>query len=153
MLRLPATLLACALVAFAAGCGGSGGVSSGATVSVYVGASLCPGAQRELTSSGGRAGDVEVRALCLAAAERGGRLDLAVVGANARRASEDSTAIAYVESAGPANRFARTIVEQSGIAWTTGASGAIATRRILDAVSAAGSGSLRDEVREALEAS
>lgn len=151
MLRVPAILVACALAALVAGCGGSGGVSSGATVSVYVGASLCPGAQRELASAGRRAGGVEIRAFCLAAAERGGRLDLTTVGANARRATEDSATIAYVEAGGPADRFAQPILEEAGIAWTTASSGAMAIQRILDAVSESGSGSLRDKVRGSLE--
>jgi hypothetical protein len=147
-LLLPAVLLA--LVGGASGCGGEAGVSSGATVNVYVGASLCPAAQRDLKRRRGRAGDVRVRALCLAESRGGRRLDLAAVGADARRATEDSTAIAYVEAAGPANRFSRPIVEEAGIAWFKASSGAAAMASLLDAVEAAGSGSLRESVREGL---
>ena len=82
---------------------------------------------------------------------RRGRLDLATIGANARRATEDSAAIAYVEPPGPANRFSRTILEEAGIAWTTSISGASAVARVLRAVSEADTDSLRDSVREALE--
>jgi hypothetical protein len=127
-------------------------VSSGATVRVYVGAPLCAGAQRELSAEGAKAGDVEVRLVCNPAVESGGRLDLATIGANARRATEDSTTIAYLEARGPANRFSRPIVEESGIAWIAAGSGAAAMQRLLGAVSEAGSGPLRNEVREALQA-
>jgi hypothetical protein len=126
-------------------------VSSGATVRAYVGASLCAGAKRELSRQGGQAGEVHVDAVCLAEPRRGARLDLATVGANARRATEDSTAIAYVEADGPASRFSQPIVEAAGIAWTRASSGAGAIRRILHAVAEADLGSLRDSVREALE--
>lgn len=146
-----AVLALLALGVGASGCGEEG-VTSGATVRAYVGASLCAEAQRELAKRGAEAGEVELRVECLDRVESHGRLDLATVGANARRATEDSTAIAFVEPPGPANRFSRTIVEESGIAWTTAASGTAAIRRILDAVSETGSGSLRSAVRDALEA-
>jgi hypothetical protein len=120
-------------------------------VRVYVGAPLCAAAQRELGKAGGSAGDVQVRAICLASVKRGARLDLATIGADARRATEDSAAVAYLETLGPANRFSQSIVEESGIAWTTAGSGATAMRRVLDAIDEAGSGSLRDQVREALD--
>ncbi len=145
-------LVLLALGVGAIGCGEEG-VSSGATVRVYVAAPLCAEAQRELAKQGAKASEVEVRVECLDRAESGGRLDLAAIGADARRTTEDSAAIAYVEARGPANRFSRTIVEESGIAWIAAGSGATAMQRVLDAVSEAGSGSLRNEVREALEAS
>jgi hypothetical protein len=126
-------------------------VSSGATVRVYVGAPLCAGAKRELSRRSGQAGEVHVDAVCLAESRLGAGLDLATVGANARRATEDSTAVAYVEADGPANRFSRPIVEAAGIAWTSASSGAGAIRQILHVVAAADLGSLRDSVREALE--
>ncbi len=156
---LPALLglAAMGLVLGAMGCGGAT-VAAGATVRVYVGADLCPEARRELAKDGGKAGDVVVEVVCLAPTESGGlggtgkgRLDLAAVGANARRATEDSSAIAYVETQGPANRFAQTIVEEAGIAWTLASSGEKAVQRVSAAVEAAGSGSLRDEVRKTLE--
>jgi len=94
---------------------------------------------------------VEVRLFCLARTGAPGELDLAAVGANARRATEDATTIAYLEDPGPGNRFARPIVEEAGIAWIASSSGATGMRQILDAVAAADSSSLRDSVREALE--
>jgi hypothetical protein len=144
-----------ALALLALGAGGSGcgeeGVANGATVHVYVGAGLCAAARLEIERQGPRAGEVNVQVECLDRAETDGRIDLATIGANARRATEDSTSIAYVEPPGPANRFSRTIVEGAGIAWAAAPSGNTAIKRILNAVSEAGSGSLRNEVRDALE--
>lgn len=151
MLPALAGLAAVGMLLGAGGCGGDS-VASGATVRVYVGADLCPEAKAELAKTGGKAGDLELEAICLKPVESGGRLDLTTIGANARRATEDSSAIAYVESRGPANRFAQTIIEEAGIAWTLASSGEKAMQRVLAAVEAAGSGSLRDEVRKTLEA-
>ena len=134
------------------GCGEGDGVSAGAVVDAYFGPQLCAEARHELVRSGSRAGDLRVRAICLDEAQRGKRLNLVTVGANARGATEDSTTIAYVEPPGPANRFAQPIVEEAGIAFVTASSGADAARNVLRAVEAAGSGSLRDEVRNTLEA-
>jgi hypothetical protein len=133
-----------------AGCGESGGVSAGATVAAYVEAPLCAGAKRELASRGGRAGEVRVRVICLAGADRGGRLDLATVGANARRASEDSATVGYIE-APVSPSFSRPIVEAADIAVVRDGSGAVAMSRLLGAIQAAGeSGALRGSVRESL---
>jgi hypothetical protein len=134
----------------AAGCGGSG-VAEGATVRVYLGVDLCADAQWELAGPVGESSNLEIEALCVRPAESGGHLSLATIGANARRATEDSAAIAFVESRGPANRFARTIVEEAGIAYVVDDSGSSAAKRIVKAVEEAGSGSLRDGVRDALE--
>jgi hypothetical protein len=140
--------IACVLLG-AAGCGEGEGVSAGATVAVYVEAPLCAGAKRELASAGGRAGSVRVRAVCLESARNGARLDLAIVGANARRATEDSATIAYVE-APVAPSFSRPIVEAASVAVIRSDSGQAAMKRLLGAVGEAGTGSLRDSVREAL---
>jgi hypothetical protein len=151
MRRLPALLCLCAIAAAVAtvGCG-EGGAASGATVSVYVAAPLCREAQGELRREGGKAGDLRVRAVCLPSTESGGHVDLARTGANARRATEDSTAVAYLEGAGPAARFSETIVESANLAWLSTNSGAMAMRRVLEALAEAGSSSPRDAVREAL---
>lgn len=144
---------ALALVALVAvvGCG-SQGVAAGATVDVYVGAGLCPGAREALSRQQGRAGDVEVRALCLRPVVAGGKIDLAAQGANARRATEDSAAVAFVEAKGKPAEFARPIVEEAGIAFVEAASGEQAMERVLSAVADAGtSGSPREKVRDALE--
>jgi hypothetical protein len=144
-------LAAVGLLLGAAGCGGDS-VAAGATVRVYVDADLCAEAKAELAKAGGKAGDLELEAICLKPVESGSRLDLATIGANARRATEDSSAIAYVEAQGPANRFAQSIVEEAGIAYVTASSGDHAVLRVLAAIESAGSGSLRDEVRKTLEA-
>jgi hypothetical protein len=147
---LGAALLALALGM--AGCGG-GGVSAGATVSVYVAAPLCTSAQRELSRNGPRSGDVEVRAVCLPTAESGGHLDLATIGANARRATEDSSSVAYLE--GPnrtAAEFSHSILESAEIAWLQASSGSAAMRRVLRAVEDSSSSSLRADLRESLDA-
>lgn len=134
-----------------AGCG-DGGVGEGANVNVYVAAPLCAGAERALGERDA-GGEVGVRAVCLDPSESADRLDLAAAGANARRASEDSTAVAYLEPPGPANPFVRPIVEEARIAWLRTESGAAAMNRVLAAVDGAGSGSLRSEVRNGLEGS
>jgi hypothetical protein len=131
------------------GCGAGEAPAAGATVAAYVEAPFCAGAKRELAKAGPGAGSVEVRAVCLGQVRQGGRLDLAGVGANARRASEDSAAIAYLE-APTTPSFSRPIVEAAGIAVIRADSGAAAMARLLAAIRNAGSGSLRDAVREAL---
>jgi hypothetical protein len=151
MRRLPALALLCCLplaVAMMAGCG-EGGVSAGATVSVYVAAPLCKGAEAELAKAGGKAGDLKVRAVCLPAIESKRGLSLATSGANARRATEDSTTVAFLEASGPAARFSQTIVESAGVAWLQTADGTTAMRRVLRALDN-GSSSPRSEVRESL---
>jgi hypothetical protein len=139
-----------ALLLAVAGCGGGEGVAPNATVAAYVDASLCAGARQELAREGGRAGDVRVHAVCLSSAGRGGRLILAAVGANARRATEDSTAIAFLEAPGRASRFSDPILESAGIAWIHASSGETGMARLLHAVREVNSGLLRQSVREAL---
>lgn len=149
--KTAALLASVALLVAAAGCGGSG-VGEGARVSVYASAPLCAGAERELAREGARAGDVRVRLVCLEDGE-GGRLDLAATGANARRAVEDSTTVAYVGEPDPAaTRFSRPILDAAGIAQLSRLSGAVAMRRVLRALRQAdGSSSLRELVRDALD--
>jgi hypothetical protein len=115
----------------------------------YVEAPLCAGAQRELASEGASAGSVRVRVVCLAVAADGNRESLATIGANARRASEDSATVAYLEPPTTPS-FSRPIVEAAGIAVVRGDSGQAAMKRLLAAIGEAGSGSLRESVREAL---
>jgi branched-chain amino acid transport system substrate-binding protein len=92
-----------------AACGG-GGVSGASRVTVYVsmplqgpsapaGRAVVRGARMALAAAGGRAGKLRVRAVYLDdAAGSGGRArwSQAVVGANARRATEDTSAVAYI---------------------------------------------------------
>ena len=135
-----------------AGCGEDEGVvAAGATVRAYVGAPLCAGARAELGRAAGAAGEVRLRAVCLPRVESGGGVELARVGANARRASEDSAAVAFLEAPGPAARFAEPIVEAAGIAWVETPDGAAAMRRVIAALDDAGGGSLRSAVRARLE--
>jgi hypothetical protein len=148
---LPALLALALAGVLLAGCGEDQGVAAGASVDAYFGAPLCAEAKHGLAQARGRAGDVRVRVVCLDDAGRGKRLDLAAVGVNARRATEDSTAIAYIEFPGAANRFSQPIVEEAGIAWERAGNGKFATERLLAAVEEAGSGSLREEVRKVLE--
>lgn len=145
-----ALLAVCALVlAGGVGCGGAG-VADDATVTAYVAAPLCAEAKRELVRKGGRAGGVRVRVACLREAEDGGQLDLAMVGANARRATEDSTSVGYVEARGPAARFSRPILDSAGIAFVNTSSGKAGMAHLLQAIRDADSSSLRESIRGAL---
>ena len=161
-MRRPILLaLGCVLGLGLLGCGSGGGVASGAIVTVYIsaplhggaaGAALCAGARRELARSHARAGPVGVRAVCLDDAGGNGHWSLAAVGANARRASEDSTTIGYIgEPEAAARRFSHPILSAAGIAQVGGPTGAGAMARLLAALRAnAGSGEVREAVRERL---
>jgi hypothetical protein len=144
-------MLICASALALAGCGGGeGGVVSGATVSAYVVAPLCAAAREQLARSNGRAGKVMVRAVCLPNPSRAGKPSLATIGANARRASEDSTTIGYLQPSDPlAERFSVPILESAEIPAINASSGKIAMARLLRALREAGSPS-RASVGEAL---
>jgi hypothetical protein len=141
------------LLVVVAGCGEAGGVTAGASVSVYVAGSLCAEAKNELAGSGGEAGDVRIRVTCLPRAESTQGLDLAQIGANARRATEDASSIGYIgEPTRAASRFSEPILETAGIAQLSQISGTAAMRQLLQAVEeAGGSGSLRESVNAALK--
>ncbi|HTR75919.1 MAG TPA: hypothetical protein VMH33_11770 [Solirubrobacterales bacterium] len=139
-----------AVVLSVAGCGG--GDAEGATVSVYVAAKLCAGAKAELAAHGVEAGHYKIAVRCLAPSERGGGgVDLATAGSNARRATEDTSAVAMLEVPGPGNKFSEPILESAGIPLITSGSGNQGMKRIISAIEDAGSSSVRDSVREALE--
>jgi hypothetical protein len=121
--------LTLALALLAAGCGG-GGASAGATVSVYAAAPLCAEAQDAVGGAGAKAADLRVRVVCLPPVERGAEADLSTSGRNARRATEDSTSVAFLEAPGRAAGFSRSIVEAAGVAWIETSSGSTAMRRI-----------------------
>jgi branched-chain amino acid transport system substrate-binding protein len=103
--RRPAAVLAIAALALA-GCAG-GGVGGGpATVTVYVsapmhgadeaaGAAVVDAARLALADVHSRVGDLRIRAVYLDDTERG-EWSIARTAANARRASEDSSAIGYI---------------------------------------------------------
>jgi hypothetical protein len=134
--RLQASCLAfCAAVVLALGGCGAGGAQSGATVSVYVASALC----KEARQSEREVADLEVRTVCLPPAEKGGGVDLAVAGANARRVTEDSTSVALLEAPGPAAEFSQPIVEAADIAWVETSSGATAMRRVITGLEQEGS--------------
>ena len=151
MRRTIALSLACVLAATLAACGGGeGGAANGATVSAYVTAPLCASAKQELAHSGGQAGKVQVRAICLPNPVQGGKLSLATTGANARRATEDSTTAGYLEPRDPAAaRFTHPILESARIPWIATSSGTTAMARLLHAIQESGSGS-RASVKAAL---
>jgi hypothetical protein len=123
-------------------------------VSVYVAAPLCASAKAELSSHGATAGHFKVAARCLApSGNSGGGVDLATNGANSRRATEDTSAVATLESPGRGNKFARPILESAGIPLVTDQSGRQAMKRALTAIEGAGSSDVRGSVREALDPS
>jgi len=75
---------------------------------------------------------------------------LAQVGANARRATEDSTTVGYLEPPTTPS-FSRPIVEAANIAAIRTRSGEAAMTQLLHAIGEAKkSASLRNEVRESL---
>jgi hypothetical protein len=93
-----------------------------------------------------------VRAVCLSSSRSTKKLGLARIGANARSATEDSTAVAYLEALDPpANRFSEPILEAAGIAGIYESSGKAAMTSLLQAIESSDSGSLRRSVSEALE--
>jgi branched-chain amino acid transport system substrate-binding protein len=157
----PALVLS-ALALGAIGCGG-GGVSPDATLSIYVSAPLsgaqaaagkrmCAEARRELARRGGRAGEVRLRVICLDDAGGAPHWRLAAVGADARRAVEDSSTVAYIGELEPAaTRFSQPIVEAAGIGQVPGPSGQVAMARVLKAIDDAGdTGQLRGAVSREL---
>jgi hypothetical protein len=80
----------------------------------------------------------------------GKRLDLAAIGASARRATEDSATAGYIERPITPS-FSRPIVEAAGIAVIRGSSGAMAMRELLGAIGEADdSNPLRESVRNSL---
>ena len=89
---------------------------------------------------------------CTERTNRGG-VDLATNGANSRRATEDTSAVATLETPGPGNKFSRPILESAGIPLVTASSGRQAMKRTLAAIESAGSSEVRDKVRETLEPS
>ena len=117
-------------------------------------APLCAAAKSELAKHGATAGHFRVAVRCLASSERGGGgVDLATTGSNSRRATEDTSAVAMLESPGPGNRFSRPIIESAGIPLVTSASGSKGMKQVIEAVESAGTSSVREGVREALEPS
>lgn len=164
--RAPATaalLLAGAVAALAGGCGGGSGVQPGATVNVYLsvplsgpraaaGRASCDGARREAARNGGRAGDLRIRVVCLDDSDGTRPWALAAVGANARRAVQDSTAVAYIGELDPAaTKFSETILEAAELAQLPATDGAASMRRVLNALDESGQESPRSSLWGSLE--
>jgi hypothetical protein len=145
-----ALLAAIAAIVVIAGCGEGSRIEEGAVVTAYVEAPLCAEAEKQLARDGGEAGDVRVRVLCLPDVHKGDKLDLSLVGANARRATEDSSSIAYVAgSEKRARSFSLPILEEADIPQLTSSSGSVAISRLLRAIEEANeSGLLREAVAE-----
>ncbi|MDX6636478.1 MAG: hypothetical protein QOF06_2681 [Solirubrobacterales bacterium] len=96
---------------------------------------LCEGARAAAARSGGEIEDLELAVVCLDAAGETGRWTLAQVGANARRATEDSTTVAYVgEPDSQARKQSRPIVAAAEIAELGGLSGKAAVEKAVAAI-------------------
>jgi branched-chain amino acid transport system substrate-binding protein len=160
VLRLPTIPIAFLLVAaLISGCG-EGGAEAGARVTVYVsaplsgpetkaGRQLCDGARAEARRVGTVEG-LELAVVCLDATEGEGRWTLAKVGANARRATEDSTTVAYVGEPDPrARKQSRPILDAAGIAEIGGISGEEAVTRVVAAIREGDAAEPRQAVFEA----
>jgi hypothetical protein len=158
-------LCALALVAVgAAGCGEEDGVADGATVTAYVEQPLCEDeGNYKRDSELIDIGSFDLRIICLPDPRnpRGGelsqgvggpqRIDLATVGANARRATEDSTAVAYAQRDDPViSRFTEPILDAAGIGLVTANEGDFAASRLIGILEEADPSSLRADVRDAL---
>jgi hypothetical protein len=158
--RGAAALLLAMLAATAPlGCGEEG-AAGGATVRVYVsaplrgseadaGRRLCAEAREQ--AGQGRGGEgLRLRVVCLDASGPDGRWTLARVGANARQATEDSTAIAYVGEPDPeARRQSRPIVDAAEIAELGGMSGREAVVAVKAAIAAGDEAEPRQAVFDA----
>jgi len=161
MSRLAPALIAVALAAALAGGCGEEGAASGATVVIYVsaplrgeeaqaGRRLCEEARAE-AARGSRDEDLELRVVCLDAAGSNGGWTLAQVGANARRATEDSTAVAYVgEPDREARRQSRPIVEAAELAELGGLSGREAVAQVVAAIAVGDESEPRQAVLDAV---
>jgi hypothetical protein len=145
-------LTATALLLLGAGCGEGGGVAEDATVAVYVSTPLCAGAKQELVRSDGRAGELRVRAVCADDTPNADLSILAAIGAAARRATEDSSAVAYIGTTDPAEtRFSKPILEEADIPRISADSGKASMTRLLRALQRADdSGSLRESLADEL---
>jgi hypothetical protein len=161
VLRLSTIPIACLLaVVLVSGCGEEG-AAAGARVRIYVsaplhgtegaeGRQLCAGARSEASRSGGKVGDLKLAVVCLDAAGKGGRWTLAQVGANARRATEYSTAVAYIGEPDPrARKQSRPIVAAAEIAELGGVSGEEAVAAVVEAIRGGDEDHPRDTVFQA----
>jgi hypothetical protein len=160
--RLPGILIACVIgAALVAGCGESG-AAEGARLHVYVsapmrgaggeaGKSVCAEARQEAQRAGSPV-RFELQVVCLDAAGPEGRWTLAQVGANARKATEDSTTVAYLgEPSRAARRQSQPILEAAEIAELGGLSGREAMAKVAAALEESDSSDPRRAVFDAVE--
>jgi len=117
-------------------------------VTVYVEPPVCATTQYEkVVAEGG----FEVRFVCLPRPRGSAGVDLATAGANARRASEDSSTVGYLQPVDPAvTRFTQPILESAGIGWIAADSAHNGVARMLTLLDEADPSSVRADVREAL---
>lgn len=160
-LRFALPLLAVALAVIVSGCGEEG-AQEGATLTVYVsgplrGAEAKQGQRRcdeawETVRIEHEPGDHWLRVVCLDAAGPDGRWTLAKVGSNARRATEDSAAVAYIgEPEVAARRQSRRIVEAAEMAEFGVTGGRQAIEEVFAALRADDSNDPRAAVYDAIE--
>lgn len=159
--RLPAILIVFALALSLFGCGEEG-ASEGATLTVYVsaplrggeaevGRRLCTEAREQAAEEKGSA-DFAVRVTCLDASGPKGSWTLAKVGSNARRATEDSTSIAYVgEPDRAARKHSQPIIEAAEMAAMGSRNGKEAIETIITALEEDDSDDPRAAVFDAVE--
>lgn len=153
MPRLPAIAIACAVAAaLVAGCGEEG-AEEGAQLTVYVsapGQRLCDEARTE--ARGVRtAGDHDLRVICLDAASKGSGT-LAKVGSNARRATEDSTTVAYIgEPERQMRKQSRPILDTAEIAQLGEFNGREAIQTVIAAIDEGDSSDPRAAVNDTIE--
>lgn len=154
-------VLGLVLAVSVAGCGEEG-ASEGAELTVYVsaplrgpegqdGERLC--AEAHQAARGVRtAGDHALRVVCLDASGPDGGWTLAQVGGNARRATEDSTSVAYVgEPTRAARRQSQRILEAAEIAQLGGVGGEEAIETVIAALDEDDSNDPRAVVFDAVE--
>lgn len=99
---------------------------------MYVSAPLCAEAGEALDSASSRVGDLRLRAVCVDESAERGESRLAAIGAAARRATEDSSSIAYIGTPDPtAVRFSTSILEEAGIPRIATSSGKAGMRVLL----------------------
>lgn len=154
-------LLLAVLAGIAAGCGEEG-AAEGAELTVYVsaplrgpeaaeGKRLCAEAH-EAARREGPAGSHELRVVCLDASGSDGRWTLARVGSNARRATEDSTTVAYIGEPDPAaRRQSRPIVEAAEMVEFGGRGGREAIEEVVEALEGGDASDPRQAVFDAVE--
>ena len=150
--RIPWALLLLAAALFGSGCGEEG-AAEGAELTVYVsapGQRLCDEARRE--ARGMRtAGEHTLRVVCLTSGS-GGSGTLAKVGSNARRATEDSSAVAYIgEPDREMRKQSQPILNSAEIAQLGNLTGRRAIKTVIATIDEADSDDPRAAVYDAVE--